>query len=214
MVDRGECTFVEKVRTAQRAGAAGVLIADSTCLCTDERCRNATQLDQCEMAEPIMADDGSGADISIPSFLVFKHDADAIKEVLRRHQPVRVEMKFSVPAPGSRVSYELWTTPRDLISRTFLKTWLPAAKALSDDATFTPHEYVMDGIRSGCQSPDGQNFCDNLCTNSGKYCSIDPDGNMLSGASGSDVVSESLRRLCIWDIYGKDGIGAPWYVSY
>ena len=33
MVDRGGCTFVQKVRNAQRVGAAGVIIADNSWLC-------------------------------------------------------------------------------------------------------------------------------------------------------------------------------------
>jgi hypothetical protein len=32
------------------------------------------------------------------------------------------------------------------------------------------------------------------------------------GVSGADVVKESLRRSCIWDLYGKDnGIGVQWW---
>jgi hypothetical protein len=31
------------------------------------------------------------------------------------------------------------------------------------------------------------------------------------GVSGQDVVTESLRRLCIWKEYGQDGIGLPWW---
>jgi len=38
-----------------------------------------------------MADDGSGADITIPSFLLYKPDADAIKEKLRQESLVQVE---------------------------------------------------------------------------------------------------------------------------
>jgi len=37
-----------------------------------------------------MADDGSGADITIPSFLLYKPDADAIKEKLRQESLVQV----------------------------------------------------------------------------------------------------------------------------
>ena len=33
MVDRGDCTFVTKVRHAQHAGAAGVIVADDICVC-------------------------------------------------------------------------------------------------------------------------------------------------------------------------------------
>ncbi len=31
------------------------------------------------------------------------------------------------------------------------------------------------------------------------------------GISGGDVVTESLRRICIWKEYGKDGVGLPWW---
>ena len=76
MVDRGDCTFVAKVRNAQKFGAAGVLIADNICQCdaaNSGKCTNGPGM-QCEGFEPIMADDGSGADITVPSFLLFKED--------------------------------------------------------------------------------------------------------------------------------------------
>ena len=83
MVDRGDCTFVKKVRNAQRSGAAGVIIADNTCLCSaGSDCTPDGEFEECESKEPIMADDGSGSDITIPSFLMFKQDADPIKESL------------------------------------------------------------------------------------------------------------------------------------
>jgi len=44
----------------------------------------------CEHVEPIMADDGSGSDITIPSFLVYKADADKIKEHLSKNELVQV----------------------------------------------------------------------------------------------------------------------------
>lgn len=47
--------------------------------------------------------------------------------------------------------------------------------------------------------------------------STDPDDDLTDGASGADVVVESLRRICMWNLYGKvDGIGEAWwkYVDY
>ena len=61
---------VLQVRRAQHLGAAGVIIADNTCLCSDvdsEICIKAPDT-LCEQVEPIMADDGSGADIAIPRY--------------------------------------------------------------------------------------------------------------------------------------------------
>lgn len=211
MVDRGGCTFVQKVRNAQRSGAAGVVIADNTCLCSDQECVAQTE-GSCETTEPIMADDGSGADISIPSFLMFKRDADTIKDELMQNRPVQIEMAWSLPSPDDRVEYDLWTVPSDQVSRDFLTKFKPVAEALGDRAYFTPHMYIYDGIRSHCQGNDGENFCYNLCTNNGRYCATDPDNDLDHGISGSDVVRESLRRLCIWNHYGaEDGIGSTWW---
>jgi hypothetical protein len=211
MVDRGGCTFVQKVRNAQRSGAAGVVIADNTCLCSDTECTAQTN-GSCETTEPIMADDGSGADISIPSFLMFKRDADAVKAELKANRPVQIEMAWSLPSPDDRVEYDLWTVPTDVVSRDFLSSFKTVAEALGDRAYFTPHMYVYDGVRSHCQGNDGENFCYNLCTNNGRYCATDPDNDLDKGISGADVVRESLRRLCIWNHYGaEDGVGSVWW---
>lgn len=213
MVDRGGCTFVQKVRNAQRVGAAGVIIADDSCLCSmAESCTSDDPNETCEEREPIMADDGSGSDISIPTFLMFKQDADKVKAEVMANHPVRIEMTWSLPNPDDRVEYELWTTPTDVLSADFQKDFKEAALALGKRAYFTPQMYIYDGISSGCQDENGKNDCFNLCTNNGRYCATDPDNDLDHGVSGADVVEESLRRMCIWNQYGKDdGIGAPWW---
>jgi hypothetical protein len=212
MMDRGGCTFVKKVRNAQRAGASGVIIADNTCLCSDEACMRDSDQTTCETTEPIMADDGSGGDISIPSFLMFKRDADKIKDEVLQNHPVQIEMSWKLPTPDDRVEYDLWTVPKAENSKDFLLKFKKLAMALGEHAYFTPHMYIYDGIRSHCQGNDGENFCYNLCTNNGRYCATDPDNDLEQGISGADVIRESLRRLCIWKNYGnEDGIGEKWW---
>lgn len=66
MVDRGECTFVQKVKHAQDAGANAVIVVDN--------------VEETNM--PFMADDGSGVSVSIPSILVHKSDGQKIKDSL------------------------------------------------------------------------------------------------------------------------------------
>jgi PA domain len=212
MVDRGECTFVQKVRNGQHAGAAGVLIADTTCLCGDTDCIPSELDSSCETQEPIMADDGSGGDISIPSFLLFKRDADKFKAVLMQNRPVQVDMSWAMPQPDGHVEYDLWTTPFDIVSRSFLSSWKTVAVALGDRAYFTPHMFIYDGVRAGCLGTSGGSNCFNLCTNAGRYCGTDPDDDLGQGVSGADVVRESLRRLCIWNTFGApNGIGTQWW---
>eukprot|EP00934_Nitzschia_sp_Nitz4_P003176 Nitzschia sp. Nitz4//scaffold51_size120721//100226//102166//NITZ4_003744-RA/size120721-snap-gene-0.24-mRNA-1//1//CDS//3329553913//3166//frame0 len=212
MVDRGGCTFVKKVRNAQKAGAAAVIIADNTCLCDDPDCLSNNFNGQCETSEPIMADDGSGGDVTIPSFLMFKVDADLIKDEVMLGNPVQLEMSWALPTPDDRVEYDLWTVPTDTVSRPFLQNFKPISQALGKKAYFTPHMYIYDGARTHCQGVEGENFCANLCTNYGRYCATDPDNDLEKGISGADVVRESLRRLCIWKHYGEeDGVGLVWW---
>lgn len=212
MVDRGDCTFVSKVRSAQHFGAAAVLIADDKCQCDHSDCKAAYSGQQCESVEPMMADDGSGADIGIPAFLLFKEDADAIRDILKANQVVRAEMSFSVPNPDDRVEYDFWSRPGDSNAVPFMTQFKDLAVALDKHAFFTPHYAIYDGNAAGCHTSDGQNECMTLCTNHGRYCANDPDDNLYAGVSGADVVTESLRRICIWSHYGsQDGIGLNWW---
>ena len=90
MVDRGQCTFARKVWNAQSIGALAVVIADNSCLCdAGDSCQGPGH---CEEKQPIMADDGSGKDIYIPSFLLFKQDADLIKKELQANGNVVMEL--------------------------------------------------------------------------------------------------------------------------
>lgn len=185
-----------------------MLIADNVCMCIhEEECDMPVGQDLCEEIEPIMADDGSGADISIPSFLLFKPDADRIKKVLKSNQQIQVELSFSVPAPDSRVEYELWTSPIDNLSRDFVQSFEQAAVSLGSKAYFTPHMFIYDGSKIGCDS--FMSSCGGLCTNGGRYCAIGPED---SDILGRDIVTESLRQMCIWELYGKEnGVGTEWW---
>ncbi|GMI04279.1 hypothetical protein TrRE_jg5017 [Triparma retinervis] len=207
MVDRGTCMFVEKVRRAQMAGAAAVLIADNLCTCASEnsnQCQSNPGV-QCEGLEPIMADDGSGGDITIPAFLLFKEDADILKDVLvNQNGLVQVKMTWDTPAPDDRVEWEFWHSPTEQTTKYFQSVFEAEAKGLGTHAFFTPHFAIWQ--RSQCI---GNNVCDGLCTNGGRYCADDPDGP--GSINGADVVIESLRRICIWNTHGTDGVGQKWW---
>jgi len=207
MVDRGECTFVKKVRNAQHSGAMAVIIADNVCQCKHKDICKVEEGTSCEQREPLMADDGSGTDITIPTMLMFKQDSDRIKAELDNDKPVRMTMAWSVPNPDDHVEYDLWSTVSDDKAKDFQIMWLDAQRRLGDRATFTPHYYIYDGLKAKCRDEYGNNMCYTLCTNEGRYCAIDPDNDLSNGISGQNVVEESLRRLCIWNLYGNKGMG-------
>jgi len=213
MVDRGSCSFVQKVRNAQHVGAAGVIIADNICICSDEECTAVNPGVKCENNEPIMADDGSGGDIDIPAFLIMKHDADIIKaQMVDNGQNIQIQMGWMLPQQDDRVEYELWTVPSEHVSKEFQKNWKTVAPAFAEHIYFTPREYVYDGARIDCLSERNREMCSTLCTNNRRYCAMDPDFDINKGISGRQVVIESLRRICIWKQYGSsDGIGLSYW---
>ncbi len=69
MVDRGNCTFVTKVRNIEKVGAKMAIICDNSPFSSEH---------------VIMADDGSGSSINIPSFIIRRRDCDIIKAELNK----------------------------------------------------------------------------------------------------------------------------------
>ena len=163
--------------------------------------------------EPVMADDGSAGDVTIPSMLLYKPDADELREEFKKDNAyMKIEMTWNVPSPDTRVEYDLWTIPYETVSMDFQKGWKNIADKLGDRVRFKPHQYIFDGNGSSLQCKLFPERCESLCTNNNRYCANDPDGFRTSGISGADVVRESLRRICVWKDYGEvDGIGLSYW---
>eukprot|EP00592_Proboscia_alata_P006849 CAMPEP_0194358108 /NCGR_PEP_ID=MMETSP0174-20130528/5440_1 /TAXON_ID=216777 /ORGANISM="Proboscia alata, Strain PI-D3" /LENGTH=831 /DNA_ID=CAMNT_0039128345 /DNA_START=100 /DNA_END=2595 /DNA_ORIENTATION=+ len=214
MIDRGGCAFLTKVENAQISGAAAVVIADNTCLCSDTDTGNCVSVGGggCEVIGPVMAAGGlgDGMDISIPSLLLTKKDADSIKAELLGNDTVDIEISFELPT-SDYVNYEMWIDiTSDIWNGLVIENFKSLVVAFGNRTRFVPKMYIYDGASSGCYG-EGSN-CDNLCTNNGRYCASDPDNDLSYGVSGSDVVRENLRITCIWKVYGEaDGIGEKWF---
>lgn len=215
LVDRGGCSFVEKVRNAQKDNATAVLIADNTCLCSFQESCTDTDDQECEESEPTMDDDGTAGDIRIPSMMLLKPDGDRLRNELMQGTNVDLKLSWPIPKAINGVSrYELWLTPDDLVSHQFLMSFQEAAKALGNKAVFTPKMFVTDGTTRGCRHYDeADDPCPGFCTNYGRYCEprsyydFDTYDN-----KGTKMIVESLRRACIWQVYGQgDGIGTEWW---
>ena len=54
-------------------------------------------------------------------------------------------------------------------------------------------------IFASCGSDASSAVCAANCTNHGRYCAPDPDGDIKKGASGKDVIIHSLRSLCVFN---------------
>lgn len=179
LVDRGNCSFVQKVRNTEMAGGIAAIVVNND---------DADYL-------PYMADDGTGRSIGIPSVIIFKKDGAKIKQVLSQPEVVQISMTWSLPAPDNRVEIEYWTSAVDDDSKEFKRSFGPVAKALGNHAEFDFRYYIIDGYAYGC-TRDSQP-CGNQCVNKGLYCASDPDHDVSKGLSGADVVIENLRQICL-----------------
>jgi hypothetical protein len=92
LVDRGGCSFLTKVRNIEELGVKVAIV-------TDNREEHTEDL--------IMADDGTGASINIPSFLISKKDGDKIKDAMVNDH-VYVKGEVEMVHPDNIVEYELW----------------------------------------------------------------------------------------------------------
>lgn len=243
LVDRGACDFVQKMRVAQKLGAVAVIIADNVCQCKDvennavwsdtsttgrtlaqkrkcEELAATARLDQrlpstdnCERGLPFMADDGTGVDVRIPSFLIDYLDAQPLKDCIMSangtsptsllsgsqfacpvNTKVVITLEWDLPRRDNMVDWQLWSSSDS--EGVFKKSFALTAKKLQNNALFTPHYFLWDGQKWGCTIAE---ICATQCTPGGYYCNPDPDHNLFSGVSGRDVVEENLRELCIWD---------------
>jgi len=188
LVDRGACTFVTKVRNAQRRGASAVILVDN----------------KEEEEIHVVADDGSGHDVSIPSVMMKKSDAQPIKVALKAKDPVVAELAWHWPKHEHNATIEYWYNPNSLHSAEFLGNFSTIVHALGDEMIFKPHHHILDGMDMNChgKATKETDACYNLCTNNGRYCAIGHHG-----VAGKDVVIESLRRMCV----AKHFPGDPWW---
>ena len=111
LVERGDCSFVTKVRNIEKAGGSLAVIIDNTAL---------------NIKDIIMSDDGTGAGIRIPSMIISKRDGDILKEFLRTASPsaaaqASLAAEFIMRNPDNTVEWSLWYTSSNDRALDFIK---------------------------------------------------------------------------------------------
>jgi hypothetical protein len=181
----GGCAFTKKVKNAEDAGAASVIVYD----------------DRNEVI-PYMAADNSVASVAIPSLMINQADGQQLSSFIGNgwtdpvnYKPVFVTLSYSIPRPDGRVEADFWSISHDDETDLFKKTIGSAMRVLGDRVLFTPHYYLLAGENHGCTVLPG---CGSQCVNKGKYCWPDPEMDFGAGFDGADVVIESARELVLW----------------
>ena len=101
LVERGNCTFVTKVRNVQINGGSLAVIIDNR-----------------EWEDPnhvIMSDDGTGSGITIPSMMISKQNGEKLKQFLINNEEeitrkVSLTAEFIYSNKENHVHWELWYT--------------------------------------------------------------------------------------------------------
>jgi len=192
LVDRGHCFFATKLRNAQNAGADAVIMVDNIK----------------ESYIPHMADDGTGADITIPSMLISLDSGNIIKGIINgtTGTPTKLVVTMSWNPPRSSnptVPWTFWTDSNDEAAVLWKQSFASAATMLDASAAPMRPRYLMfDGDLYGCTLPE--NPCGGMCMNGGRYCATDPDMPGV-GLDGVDVVAMNLYQICVWITYHTPG---------
>jgi len=180
MSKRGGCTFAQKARWAENAGAKALLVVD-----------NVDEL----VEFVVMTDSGYGGNIQIPSFLVGKRDGEEVlRYVEQLREEVVVKLQFEV-RKNERVRMELWFSPNEQRANSFLSDFSPYGREFPlSHLNFTPH-YALWNCRECLDSKFTLDHPD--CISGGRYCAPDPDGT--GPAKGRDVILEDIREICVFE---------------
>lgn len=212
LVDRGPnapatpCKFAEKVWNAQSAGARGAIVVNFE----DKLTTMEAPDDDDEASVKFLTN------ITIPATFVTKSTGGALKALLQGGAAVYVSMDWTDILPKKQqVFWEFWTNSNDQcgpicdVQKQFIKQFVPVAKEFDSHnwTVFTPH-YIVWICPPLYRTSDE---CRSQCIRKGRYCSPDPDGNLTAGYSGSDVVQENLRQLCVFKLSSEAGRAYLWW---
>jgi hypothetical protein len=184
VVLRGKCSFTKKVNVAYSKGAHAVIIVD----------KQDSQYNSSTISSVIVADDGFGGDIHIPSILVAKEDGVKLIRAVRQSPAVIVELAWSAPTDHV-VTVDVWMSSASGRSMRFMNDFAESRRALNEVMNFRPHYHVFS-------LPAQEARHSGLCfDDDGLFCAEDPDG--VGGVTGKDVLEEDVRQLCIHENTAK-----------
>lgn len=187
LIRRGRCTFVTKVRIAQEKSAHAVIVID----------KESSALTSEDVQRIIMADDGYGDSVKIPSLLISRFDGEKLLTNVQQG-PVMVELAWDIPR-SDVVLADFWMSAGSRETNEFMNRFKYSAETLGYNLQFVPHYHVF-GLPVG--SDQGH-----LCIDkASRYCAADPDGP--GPLTGADVVREDLRQLCIWNVTARSQPGS------
>ncbi|CAD8118985.1 unnamed protein product [Paramecium sonneborni] len=185
LIERGNCTFVTKVRNAQNAGYSLAIIGNNN--------------DQTLESDFVMADDGNGYAVDIPSIFIALKDFNIMKEYVQKFnvydstdEKVFVLVKFDVEKKENvDVIFRLEVNNRD--SYRIVDEFQQYYDLLKNEqVNYTLLYSIFNSNNSETEYLIDESNC--ICER--RYCAIDPDGEGIG--SGKNIIEESIRQTCIF----------------
>ena len=156
IANRGDCSFVQKVRNMENIGVSVAIIIDN----------RAEMID-----EVLMSDDGTGGGIRIPSMLIGNNDGAKLLAWWRSASQVEkdslVLMSEFVMKQHDIVDIDFWYTSSSDRSINFLEDFTKIEKNLGSLINFKPRFVFWE-----CTNCD-QKYLETDCYGGGKYCAIE-----------------------------------------
>jgi len=179
LIDRGNCTFVKKVKNVQNSGGHVAIIIDNTKEAVDSI---------------IMADDGNGKDVRIPGLLISQDAGEIIKAYISmnndKKDSIYVEVTFEMEHFSNIVNYDFFfTADNENIYKLFIEFYF-YHREIEYSSVFTPHYVTYQS--SQFINPNDRKIITN-CLGSGRYC-INPKGNLTDGTV---AVFEAIKQKCL-----------------
>ncbi|KAL4483545.1 hypothetical protein ABPG72_016826 [Tetrahymena utriculariae] len=184
LIQRGECSFVNKSRNAQNSNGKVVIIFNDK---QNEGVNDIILMDQF---------DHSGQGLMISTIFVAKQTGDTILNYINNNQDIliRLKVEFQRPQGKDKNKVKFWMSSMDLSSYQFLENFHNHYLDLKNDNVdidFTPH-YIT-------QSDNDVTKQKEHCISRGKYCNpeFQIGGNDLHNR---EVVLEDLRQILLFQL--------------
>jgi len=172
-MDRGNCSFVTKVRNAERAGASLVVVVD-------DREENITNV--------IMGDDGTGMGIRIPAMLIGKDSGKILKDyAVTSDSKATLSAEFTLANPHNYSDVELWYSSNNVLALDFIKEFDKYRHQMGTYMNFKPR--FVTWACPACT----KEFKQDECFGNGKYCAPNLNRATDSFVLGKDIIMEDLR---------------------
>ena len=121
LLNRGECSFVAKVRNAERGGASLVVVIDDR---------------EEDIKHVVMGDDGTGAGIRIPSMLIGKDSGAKLMQAAQTgDQIITLSAEFTLTTTD-KVDVEFWYSSNNQFALDFMKDFDKYVHEMSDFINF------------------------------------------------------------------------------